>query len=487
MNAISIHTTDVKSALRNPFGMVLQMTTTLAIASAKAFSGKAPTRSIRLSVMWVACLYLAATNPGWAFDPGRVADGLYYNGTNNPDQLWTPFILARQGQLIDPFVFAQKNGIKALEGRGKTTMLNAVTPFLYGGCNMDTRLFSIPTLVADVATVSVASFVGKDCQYEQDNAFSFYRVPRDQRGDNPFPTLYINQPDRGMGLLWSYGVPGMLVGQSLPVNAYTEGDIGARPGPVNGVVSRMHLIPLPVIEPNLTDIALAEKKPLPKYPVSLAEAVHRGDKVVVSPELLRQVQTLLKARLWDSYYPRLAKVLEGKFGGITESYFELGLIQGVDLDNQRSFDYVGVARIGAVTKAGPWRWVDVVYCWRKKDDSLSILATSEDALYKEEHRFFSEKFPSLWAPSLLVSGFSDFDKDKQLEVILSLLRPVGISHLVRGDTREMHLTLRQNFLYVWDKTATTPLAWHETYRTVEHEERTLWLDPAKVNIVRFGE
>ena len=72
-------------------------------------------------------------------------------------------------------------------------------------------------------------------------------------------------------------------------------------------------------------------------------------------------------------------------------------------------------------------------------------------------------------------------------MILSLLRPVGISHLVRGDTREMHLTLRQNFLYVWDKTATTPLAWHETYRTVEHEERTLWLDPAKVNIVRFGE
>ncbi|MES2951818.1 MAG: hypothetical protein V4858_25100 [Pseudomonadota bacterium] len=214
--------------------------------------------------------------------------------------------------------------------------------------------------------------------------------------------------------------------------------------------------------------------------------MHRGDKVVVSPELLSQVQTLVKARLWDSYYPRLAKALEGKFGGSSKSYFELGLVQGVDLDNQRSFDYAGVARIGVVTKAGPWRWVDVVYCWSKKDDGLSILATSEDALYKPEHRFFSEKFPSLWAPSLLVSGFSDFDKDKQLEVILSLLRPVG-SAQVRGDSRSEPITLRQNFLYVWDKTASSSLTWREAYRTVEHEESFVEVDPALVNIVRFGE
>jgi hypothetical protein len=438
---------------------------------------------------WVAGTFIAlsALAPAWAFDPAKVADGLYYNGTNSFGQLWTPFILARQGQLIDPFVFAQKEGIQALQGRGKTTMLNAVTPFLYGGCSLNAQLFSIPPLVAEVPTVAVASFVGKDCQRQQDNAFSYYRLPRDQRGDNPFPTLYINQPDHGMGLMWAYGVPGMLVGKSLPINAYTESDIGARPDPVNGVVSRMNFIPLPVIEPDLLDIALADKKPLPKYPVSLTEAVHRGDKVVVSPELLGQVQTLVKAHLWDSYYPRLAQALEGKFDGIARSYFELGLVQGVDLDNQRSFDYVGVARIGAVTKAGPWRWVDVVYCWRKKDDSLTILATSEDALYKAEHRFFSEKYPSLWAPSLLVSGFSDFDKDKQLEVILSLLRPVGTGAQVRGDTRTIPITLRQNFLYVWNKPKASSLTWQEAYRTVEHEESFVGVDPAIVNIVRFGE
>lgn len=196
---------------------------------------------------------------------------------------------------------------------------------------------------------------------------------------------------------------------------------------------------------------------------------------------------MVKARLWDRYYPRLAKALEGKFGGITESYFELGLVQGVDLDNKRSFDYVGVARIGAVTKEGPWRWVDVVYCWRKKDDSFSILATSEDALYREEHRFFSENFPSLWAPSLLVSGFSDFDKDKQLEVILSLLRPVGTGAQARGDTRTIPITLRQNFLYVWSKTATSSLTWQEAYRTVEHKENNEAIESGSVEVARFGE
>lgn len=437
-----------------------------------------------ISGLFIACTALA---PAWAFDPAKVADGLYYNGTNHYEQLWTPLFLARQGQLIDPFVFAQENGIQALQGRGKTTMIHAVTPFLYGACDTQTQLYSVPPLVAAVPAVLVAQFEGKDCQYEQDNAFSFYRVPRDQRGDNPFPTLYINPPNRSMGSLWSYGVPGMLVGKPLPVNAYTDGDIGDRPHRVNGVVSRMSFIPLPVIEPHLSFIALEEKQPLPKYRVPLSELAHRAGDAVVTPEIFHQVETLVQARLWNSYYPRLAYTLHDKFGGIVRSYLELGLVQGVDLDNQNSLDYVGVARIGVVTKAGPWRWVDVVFCWRKNDDGLSVLATSADALYKPENRFFSETHSSLWAPSLVVSGFSDFAKDKQMQVILSLLRPVGTATQMQGDTSTIPITLRQSFLYVWNKTATSSLAWKEAYRTVEHEERSVGIDPSLVNIHRFGE
>lgn len=432
-------------------------------------------------------LWFAASSTVWAFDPTKVPDGLYYNGTNVDEQLWTPLMLAREGLLIDPFVFAQKNGVKALEGSGQTTMLNAVTPFLYGGCTTQTRLLSNPPLVADVSTPYVANFVGKDCQRQRDIAFENYRRSVDQRGDNPFPTFYINQPDHGMGLIWSYSVPGQLVGKNIPVNAYTESDIGAKPWPVNGVVSRMSFIPLPVIEPDLIDIALAEKKPLPKYPVPLSEVVHRGDKVTVSSELLNQAQAAIKDRLWDLYYPRLAQALQGKFGGIRRSYFELGLIQGVDLDNKTSFDYAGVARIGVVTQAGPSRWVDVIYCWRPKDNSFSVIATSEDALYKDEHLFFSEKFSSLWSPSLVISGFSDFDKDKQLEFVISQIRPVASIVQLKGGPASNALNLRQSYLYTWSKSDAGGLNWHEVYRTVIHEARSVWEDPANVRIDLFGQ
>src|SRR3982750_4549137 len=71
-----------------------------------------------LSVLSVFLLVTASS--ALAFDAAKVPDGLYYNGTNVDQQLWTPLVLARQGQLIDPFVFAEKNGVKALEGRGQT-------------------------------------------------------------------------------------------------------------------------------------------------------------------------------------------------------------------------------------------------------------------------------------------------------------------------------------------------------------------------------
>ena len=431
--------------------------------------------------------WLATCCPAWAFDASKVADGLYYNGTNVDDQLWTPLMLVRQGQLMDPFAFVGKNGVKALEGRGQTTMLEAVTPFLYGGCTTQAKLASKPPLVAQVPTVYVSAFDGKGCPLQQRVAFENYRLPRDRRHDNPFPTLYLDQVDTGTGMLWAYGVPGKLVGnQQIPVNAYNESQIGAKPWPVNGVVSRMSFIPLPVIEPDLTDIALAEKKPLPKYPVSLSEAVHRGDKVTVSAELLAHAQSILKSRLWDRYYPQLAKSLQGKFGGIKKSYFELGLIQGVDLDNRTSFDYAGVARIGVETHAGPQRWVDVIYVWRKKDDSLSIIATSEEVLYSESNRFFSETRPIPVAPAMVISGFSDFDKDKQLEVVVSVIRVVGNIVFVRGAPGSIPLELRQNFLYAWEQPLAGPLQWRPVYQTLEHEAHILGFDPKDIRIDSFG-
>ena len=425
--------------------------------------------------------------PTWAFEAAKVADGLYYNGTNSFAQLWTPLFLAQQGKLLDPFVIAKGKGVQGLMGRGKTQVLNAVTPFLYGGCETQVLLSTVRPLVADVPTVAVSNFLGNDCQRQQDNAMSFYRVARDRRGDNPFPTFFLDQGVRGVGLRWLYGVPGKLVGKDVPVIGLSEADIGDRPAPVNGVVSRLHFVPLPVIEPDLLEMALADKKPLPKYPVSVLEAAHRGNDVVVTPELLRQAQATIQERLWAKYHPRLEKAIGNKFGGIAKSYFELGLIQGVDLDNRRSFDYVGVARIGAITRAGPWRWVDVVYCWRKKDDSLSVIATSEDALYQPEHGFFSETVPSTWAPTLVVSGFSDFDKDKQLEVIVSLLRPYGTAAQTIGDTRSEPITLRQSTLYVWNSTSTSALAWQEAFRTAMHEESFVEFDPKNVIITRFGQ
>jgi hypothetical protein len=152
------------------------------------------------------------------------------------------------------------------------------------------------------------------------------------------------------------------------------------------------------------------------------------------------------------------------------------------LDNQTSFDYAGVARIGVNTKDGPWRWVDIVYCWRKKDDSLTVIATSEDALYKESNLFFSEKSPFVFPPTLTISGFSDFDKDKQLEIITSLSRPLAIAYSTEGAPVTTPISMRQNTLFAWEKSSSGPLTWKSVFQTVEHEARIVFENPAKVKI-----
>lgn len=445
-------------------------------------------RRIGISILSLACAF-----PAQAFDESKVANGLYYNGTDINQQIWTPLILAQDGKLIDPLLYAQSNGLKALEGQGRTTYLHANTTFLYGGCRTDTKLLSVQPLIAKVPTVYVADFVGKDCDRIQTIVLDNFHVPRDQQGDNPMPTLFV-KPLRPEALpLWVYGVPGILVGKNVPIRAWSQSELGGTPETINGVISRSHFVTLPVLEPDETRIARLEKRPRSKYDVNLVEAVHRGNRVVVDPKLHQTTTAFLKEKLWPRYYPKLKAALAQRFGGIGESYFELGLMQGVDIDNTRAFDYVGVARIGIVTKAGPWRWVDVVWCWRsglgQSDEALQVLRTSEDALYEPANNYFSSKNPAIWSPNLVVSGFADFDKDKRMEVISTLVRPIGMAYDKVGAASGYDLWLRDSAIHAWqpEEADARKGTWQTVFKSAVHEERIVTLNPEQININLFGE
>lgn len=443
----------------------------------------------------IVVLSLAGAWPAQAFDPGKVPEGLYYNGTDVNQQLWTPLVLARAGQLVDPLLEAQANGIQALEGQGRTTVLQANTAFLYGGCRTDTRLQAVQPLMAKVPTVYVARFSGADCARVQANVLENFHLSRDRQGDNPMPTLLVS-PDRPEVLTrWVYGVPGALVGKSLPVRAWSQSELGGRPEPINGVISRSHFVTLPVLEPDGLRMARLERRPAPTYDVHLGEAVHRGDRVVVDPQLHQSTAAFLKEKLWPRYLPRLEAALAQRFGGIAERFFELGLMQGVDIDNTRAFDYVGVARIGVVTRAGPWRWVDVVWCWRSglglSDEALHVLRTSEDALYAPGNRYFSNRNPAVWSPHLVVSGLADFDKDKRLEVISTLTRPVGMAYDKVGPASggSHDLWLRDSAIHAWFPPAGEARkgAWQTVFSSAVHEERIESLRAEDVRLELFGE
>ncbi len=448
-----------------------------------------------LKQIGIPMLSLAFTLPVQAFDASKVPNGLYYNGTDVNQQMWTPLLLAQDGKLIDPLLYAQANGIKALEGQGKTTLLLANSPFLYGGCPTETQLGSVVPVIANVPTVYVLGFGGAECGQDNVSALANFQHPLDQQADNPMPTLLVKQPRPGSPPLWIYGVPGMLAGKNLPVRTWSEDELGGTPKPINGVISRSHFVTLPVLEPDERKIARIEKRPRLKYGVNLLEAGHRSNKVVVDAPLHQTATTLLKEKLWPRYYPRLQAALAQRFGGIAESYFELGLMQGVDIDNTRAFDYVGVARIGIVTRAGPWRWVDVVWCWRsalgQSEEALQVLRTSEDALYEPANHYFSDKHPSLWSPNLVVSGFADFDKDKRMEVISTLVRPVGVAYdkVSPESGGSYELWLRDSAIHAWlpDPTDARKGAWQKAFNSAVHEERIVTLRPAQMNIELFGE
>ena len=157
---------------------------------------------------------------------------------------------------------------------------------------------------------------------------------------------------------------------------------------------------------------------------------------------------------------------------------------------------VGVSRFGVETQAGPWRWVDVVWCWRSQagtgPDALRVLRTSEPELYAAENGYFSETNPSFWPPSLVVSGFADLDRDKRMEVISSLLRPYGRALLdggaaaADGEEQTEEIWLRDSAIHAWTPDATPAGQWAEVYRTVTHEARMRELNPGKFQLQRYG-
>lgn len=420
---------------------------------------------------------------------------MYYNGTTVPDQLWTPLLLAEEGELIDPMLRARTQGLVGLQGKGKTNYLTVNTAFLLRVCDTKVKLGQVEPLLANMPTVFVAEFDSGDCASEQRTLLANFTAPSEQRANNPMPTLVQTRSSPESTGGWFYGVPGQLAGRHSAIVARSEQELGGRPQPIAGAVSRLAFVPLPIVEVDFKEIAFREKwVPQPKYPVSLLEAVHRGNHLALDEKRWRDAHAFVKAQLWPRHYPALLAALGSRFGGVEESYFELGLIQGIDIDNSGAFDFVGVARVGVVTKAGPWRWVDVVWSWRtalgSSEAALTVLRTSEAELYAPQNHYFSEVNPSLWAPDLVVSAFADFDKDKRMEVVTSLIRPVALAyqkHAGSGSTTE--LSLRDSAIHAWEpgeeKGATG--RWIEVFKTVAHEARRLRLDPREIAVHRFGE
>jgi hypothetical protein len=436
-------------------------------------------------LLLLACFGVSSVH---AFDPSKVPDGLYYNGSDINLQLWTPLVLAKDGKLIDPFVYAQQSGVKALEGFGNTKTMLARGAFIYRMCAIDeVRLGQSRRLAADHDTYFVSQFVGKDCGRKHEWAMENFLPPPARKNDNPFPTFFLNQTSSALlPTQWIYGAPGALIGERVPIRTWSEVELGGRPPVINGSVTRMFFLPLPVIEPNLYQIALETKIRIPEYPVSVVEASHRAARVVLNRQLYLDLHQKLRDRLMPRYLPRLQQAIGNKFGGVLRTEFELGAVQGVDIDNQTSFDYAGVVRISAYTRDGQHRWVDVVYCWRKGDDSLQVIATSEDALYDPRNGFFSERNPFMNSPTLILSGFMDLDKDKKMEVVTVLSTPVGFLVRGRNEPVEEPLAMRRSAVYAWSRTS-AGIAWREVFRTVEHEERETFADPAQVTIRRLGQ
>jgi hypothetical protein len=440
-----------------------------------------------LALLWAVNGLLPA--PAWAFDPKAVPDGLVYNGTLIPDQLWTPLVLVEGGQLRDPFLEVKQRGLERLRGEGKTSYLKATSAFLMG-CPTDASLMAVAPIIATFPTPFVYEFAGYACPDQLESALRTLIAPPSERGNNSFPT-YLVAPSRDQPPTWVYGVPGMLTGGLTPVMPRTREELGAQPAPVAGVVSRVHFVPLPVVSINYLRLSAEGKRPLRTFGASLGEVFHRGQELAVSDDLLAKIRPWIETQLKPRYLPRLEAALAGRFGGVARRYVELGLVQGIDVDNSKAYDYVGVIRFGLDTKAGPARWLDVLWCWRSGagdgPDALRVLRTSEEALYAAENGYFSELNPADVAPTLVVSGFADLDMDKRMEVISALLRPAAQAVPRSGMPGETQtLWLRDSAIHAWEPDGSAAGRWQEVYRTVPHEARMLSMEAKDYRIQWFG-
>lgn len=430
-----------------------------------------------------------APAPALAFDPKAVPDGLVYNGTLIPDQLWTPLVLVENGEMRDPFLEVKQGGLDRLRGEGKTSYLMARSAFLMG-CSTDASLASVVPIIATVPTPFVYEFAGNACPNQLESALHSLVAPPGERGSNSFPT-YLAVPWRDQPVTWVFSVPGMLAGGLTPVVPRTREELGAQPVPVAGVVSRVHFVPLPIVSINYLRLSAEGKRPKRTFGANLGEVFHRSHELALSDALLTKIRPLIEAQLKPRYLPRLEAALAGRFGGVARRYVELGLVQGIDVDNSKAYDYVGVIRFGLETKAGPERWVDVLWCWRSGagdgPDSLRVLRTSEEALYAAENRYFSEQHPADRAPTLVLSGFADLDMDKRMEIISALVRPAALAVPRSGMPGETQtLWLRDSAIHAWEPDGSAAGRWQEVYRTVPHEARMLSMQAKDYRILWFG-
>ncbi len=433
-----------------------------------------------------------------AFDFSKVPDGVYYYGTNLPDQFWGPLMLVDKGRPLDPLAVAQSQGRKALEGPGRSELLRAMTAFGHG-CVLDLSVSVVNPQLAPAPTVLAIPNTRGSCD-ELHGALKNWiarehpELPNlDLQLDNPYPTLQQQAVGPGGRATWYFGVPGWLQGRMQALVPQGAAEWGGTPDAVHGLVSRAHFVSLPILGPSTVLVASHLKQPyvhVPGPPTS--RQVHRER--TLSTARVQKLKEVLRLQLLPTYAPRLIAAFKDRFGGIQPPYLELGLIQHIDLDGVGDEDLIGVARINAITEQGPWRWIDVVWMWRSTRDpegkALQIVRTSEAELMGGEGRYLSEHNPAPWAPTLAVAAIADLDRDWRMEIITSLIRPVGTAQSRRHpDAETVGIWQRDAQIHAWEGDASdkTPKpAWRTVYQLQWHEPRIADLPETDTQFTPYG-